>query len=279
MSKLRIVSRNAMARVATLVASTTSGALAASNLLTDIKSQVWRATGATATLTATWASGETIACAILAHCNLSPTATIRVQLYDATTLGNLLLDTNVLQPGALACPAPAIVLEGWTAAAASSAYAYGGGSYARIWFAATAGVKRMVVTITDTASLQGYIEAARLIAGPVWTSRYGASGASMTTMDAAEITYSGAGDQMAKAKPTRRRVPVDMSLLEADDRTALVNILRNSRAIPILMSVFPGNADLELERDHMVYGRRADDSDVAIQFAGAYATKIDVVEI
>lgn len=279
MSKLRIVSRNTLARAATLVASTTSGGLAASNLLTDLKSQVWRATGATATLTATWAAGETIACAILPHCNLSPTATIRVQLYDATTLGNLLLDTNILQPGALACPAPAVALEGWTPAAASSAYAHGGGAYARIWFAPTAGVRRMVITITDPANLQGYLEATRLIAGPYWQSQYGASGASMTTMDDAEITYSGAGDQMATAKPTRRRVPVDLALVEAADRTALVNILRNSRAIPILISVFPGNADLELERDHMVYGRRSDDSDMAIQYAGAYATKIDVIEV
>lgn len=273
MSNLRIVYDNAAKR-ATLTASSTAGALVSANLLTDKKSDVWRATGTTAVLTATWAAAETISCAALAFCNLSPTATIRVQLYDATTGGNLLLDVT-----GNACPAPAISLTGWTAAQAASAYAYGGGAMGRIWFAATSGVKRMVITITDTANLQGYIEAACLVVGKYWSPTSNASDAPLAFVDSSTDYRTGAGDLASDAGTVHSRLSIDFSLMPPADRSAMANILRQSRANPVFVSVYPESADLALERDNTVYGKRTEDSEIAIAFATAYGTTVPIESI
>lgn len=279
MANLRIISDNAADR-ATLTASTTSGLLAAANLQSDKKSSVWRATGKTSeTVTGTLAVGESMACVALPFCNLSPTATIRVQLYDAMSAGTLLLDTNTLQPGALACPAPAITLRGWTAAQAASAYAYGGGATARIWFALTSGVKRFVITIADTNNLQGYIEAARLVVGPYWEPSHNTSTLAATNIDTTTIDYADSGDALVQAGTIRAKLPIEFEYLPASDRTILANMLHNSRAYPVFLSIFPGDPDLSLERDNTIFGHRMSNSDVEVQAAVMYGTKIEVQSI
>lgn len=279
---LRLVWDNAIDRAATLVASTTAGAYAASNLLGDDKSTWWRSTVITATtLTATWAVGETIACAALPFFDGSPTATIRVQLYDATSGGTLLLDTNTLQPGALACPAAAIALRGWTPAQAASAYANGGGAYARIWFASTAGVKRMVVTLADPGNLLGYLEAAFLVAGPYWSPANSFEyGAAMLPIDSTVNYRTDAFTLKSDAGNTSRKVSINLPNMVPADRTVLANILRScGRRWPVLLSLFPQNADLELERDNMVYGKFADLSELTIASLNRYAVQIPVEEL
>lgn len=273
MSKMRIVHDNAASR-STLTASTTTGALAASNLLLDDKSSVWRATGTTATLTLTWANLEPVSCVALPFCNLSPTAAIRVRGYSDAAGATQVFDTGAQ----LACPAPAVRLRGWTAAQAASAYAYGGGTMARSWFAEML-VRRIVVDLVDPDNMQGYIEAACLVAGAYWEPVKNAADAPLTIMDTTEIYRTDAGGQGAAAGYLYRRLPVDLSLMPPADRSAFVDIVRNSRAYPILISIFPGSNDFALERDHMVYGRRTKDSDVAIQYARAYSTTIEIEEI
>jgi len=273
MANMRIVADNAAAR-ATLSASSSAGAFASANLQLDDKTSVWRAIGTAATLTLTWGASERVSAVALPFCNLSSTATIRVRGY-ADMAGNFqLFDTGTM----LACPAASMKLHGWTAAQAASAYAYGGGAYARSWFG-EASVMRLTIDIVDPANPQGYIEAACLVAGAYWSPAYNASDASMTVVDTTELYRTDAGGQGANAGYVYRRVPVSLSAMPATDRSACVDILRNSRSVPILLSVFPGVADLTLERDHMVYGRRSKDSDVAIQYATAYSTTIEVEEI
>lgn len=277
MPNLRIIADNVADR-ATMSAATTSGALVVANVQTNRKSDVYRATGTSATLTGTYTVAESASGVALLG-NFSPTATIRVQCYDAATAGTLLLDTNTLQPGALACPAAAIVLRGWTAAQSASAYAYGGGAFARIWFAPTSGIKRIVVTITDTSNAQGYVEVARLIAGTYWSPTYNASTVSDIDVDTVKQGRNDAGDLMSDAGTIHKRVPISFEYMPATDRTTLKNLLRGSRANPIFLTVFPGVSDLELERDHTVYGQRMTDSEIAVQMAITYGTKIEVESI
>ncbi|MGW8391127.1 phage head spike fiber domain-containing protein [Pseudoduganella sp. HUAS MS19] len=178
-----------------------------------------------------------------------------------------------------ACPAPAKKLRGWSAAQAASAYAFGGGAYARHWLPSALQGVGMAIDIADPGNLQGYIEAACLVAGPCWSPKYNASEATFSNVDTTELYRNAAGGQEAEAGYTYRKVPVSLELMPPSDRSAFVNIMRNSRAYPILLSVYPEVADLAIERDHMIYGRRAKDSDVAIQYAQAYSTNIDVEEI
>ena len=80
MSILRVLNVN-LADSSTVVASVTAGSLAASNLLTNIKSQVWRSTGTSATLTASWTVAKTFNCVILPFTNFTNAATMRVRGY------------------------------------------------------------------------------------------------------------------------------------------------------------------------------------------------------
>lgn len=273
MSKMRIVHDNAASR-STLTASTTAGALAASNLLLDDKSSVWRATGTTAALTLTWANLEPVSCVALPFCNLSPTATVRVRGYSDTAGTTQIVDTAAQ----LACPAPAVALRGWTAAQAASAYAYGGGTYARVWFGQVS-VRRLVIDIADASNLQGYIEAACLVVGPHWEPKYNASGASVAWVDSTEIYRTDAGTQGAAAGTTYRRLPVNLAYMTPADRVTFVNLCRNSRAYPVLVSLHHGTGDASLERDGLIYGRRTKDLEVAPQYAAAYSTSIEIEEI
>jgi hypothetical protein len=273
MALIRIIADNVLNR-AVLTASTTAGLLVAANLLTDVKSDVWRATGTSATLTATWASAETVSAVALPFCNFSPTATIRVRGYSDAAGTALLFDTGAL----LACPAPAVRLRGWTAAQAASAYAYGGGACARIWFESWL-VLRLVVDIVDTANMQGYLEAARGVVGAFWSPSRTISDAPFTLVDLSTHYRTDAGDMLTDAGTVHKKLPLNFGRLLSGDRTALVNILRSSRAHPIFVSVFPGVADLVLERDYTIYGKRTQDSEIAIQYAIAYSATVELEEI
>lgn len=177
-----------------------------------------------------------------------------------------------------ACPAPAIRPRGFTAAQAASAYAYGGGACARHWFSQVE-ASLLIVEVSDPNNLQGYIEAACLVAGPAWSPRYNASATSVCLLDRTELSRSAAGDQLADPGTISRKVPVDLRAMPEADRATFLALVRHSRAFPILLSVFPGHADLALERDFTVYGRRTKDSDIAYQFAGAYSTTLEIEEI
>jgi len=179
----------------------------------------------------------------------------------------------------LACPAPAVRLRGFTPVQAASAYAYGGGAYARHWLPVEVAARALMVDIQDPDNLQGYIEAGCMVAGPFWSPTYNASAASVTMVDRTEISRSAAGGQLADPGTMSRKVPIDLRAMPPADRAKFLNLVRNSRAHPILLSVFAMHADVELERDFMVYGRRTKDSDLAYQFMNAYATTLEVEEI
>jgi len=275
MPNFRVISNNAADRT-TLTASTVAGALVAANLLTDRKSATWRSVGTTATLTGTTTVTESAAGVHLPFCNLSPTATIRVRLYSDTAGTALVLDTGVV----LACPAAAISLRGWTATAAASAYSYGGGAHARIWFAAT-NWKRFVIDISDASNLQGYIEAARVVVGPYWSPIYNAAmGASIRQVDSSRHFRTDAGELLTDAGSKYLSMQLDLNNMAAVDRKAFIDILRGcGMAYPILISLFPGDSDLELERDHTIYGKLTDLSAMKITQYNAYSSSLEVEEI
>jgi hypothetical protein len=275
MPNLRIVSDNALERAATLTASSTAGTLVAVNLVNWKKSSIHRATATSVAYTATWAAAEPISCVALPFCNLSPTATIRVRAYAANGT-TVLYDSGAA--GVLACPWPALRPHGFTAAQAASAYAYGGGTYARHWFAQV-GAFKLVVDIVDTNNLQGYVEVACMVVGTYWSPKYNASAAPVTLLDSSENFETAGGDTVGEPGFIRREISVDLSYFEADDRTTLMNMARNSSVYPLLLSAFPLDADSSRERDYMIYATRSKSTAIAMRAAAAYTTSITFREV
>ena len=276
MPNLRIVSDNALERATTFTASSTAGALVASNLLGWKKSAVHRAAGATPTsltYTATWTAGEPISCVALPFCNLSPSATIRVRAY-ASNLTTVLYDSGTV----LACPWPAARPRGFTAAQAASAYAYGGGTYARHWFNPVVAF-RVIVDIVDAANLQGYIEAACMVVGPHWSPKYNVAAASVTVIDGSENFQTGGGDTCGETGFILDEISIDLSYFEEADRSILMNMARSSSVYPLLLSVFPNDPDPARERDYMIYATRAKSSAIGMKYAAGYTTSITFKEV
>lgn len=421
MPNLRIIYDNAVDRAASLTATNTSASYPLANLQTDVKSDVWRATGTSTAVAATWASPEPIQAIAWPICNWSPAATQRVRVTTELSAANLLtapsdftnaawtktsatLSAGVAGPdgansattltatganaeirqtrtvtagaysssifirrrtgsGAIsvrnaanttwvpltltaawsravndggttgtsaylaiqiaisgdavdisfgqleagaatsyypgvrpigyidawqsyaydvtqaACPAPALRPRGWTAAQAAGAYAYGGGACARHWMPAELQATGVALTVSDPSNLQGYLESTKLIIGPYWSPTYNAADASLAFADSTALYRTDAGGQGADAGYIYKRVSIDMSMMPAADRAVCAKFLRNSRAYPIFLSLFPEDADLGLERDNSVYGRRTQDSDLTIENSIYYGTKIAVEEI
>jgi hypothetical protein len=186
---------------------------------------------------------------------------------------------NYNSGGVLLCPAPSIKLRGFTAAQALGAYAYGGGACARIWIPEIAATGIRVYLDNPTGNPQGYLEIARAIIGPYWSPSRTIAGAPWSMVDTSTHYRTDAGNLLTDAGTIHKKIPIDFGRFLPSDRAVLAGILRNSRAYPIFVSIFPGVADLALERDYSIYGKRSQDSEIAIQYAIAYSTTVELEEI
>ena len=180
-----------------------------------------------------------------------------------------------------ACPAAAAAVDGFTPLQAASAYGNGGGAYARHWLPAPVPALGLAIDIKDPANLQGYVEAGRLVAGDYWSPANNPDyGASVTIMDASTHARSDAGDLWTDFGTRARKMPLQLSALPAADRTALLGIVRrNGMSGAMLASLFPESADLELERDHTIFGRLSSVSAMSIPYFDLYSMPLEIEEL
>jgi hypothetical protein len=275
MANLRIVYDNAALR-STLTASTTAGSLAASNLMSDIKSEVWRSTSTSATLTLTWTSAEYVSCVALPFCNLTTAATIRVRGYTNTGDATPAIDTGAQS----ASPTTLGQINWGQQFLGVNSYAYGGGTYAVIWFASTA-VKKLVIDLVDTSNTQGYVEAAKLITGAYWTPANNADyGVELTVADSSTHERSDAGDLRTDRGTLHKVLNLDLTMLTSVDRNALWSIYRgNGLSRPIFLSLTPLSDDVVEEQIYQVYGKLSKQGSIRYQFINQFSSTIEIEEI
>lgn len=276
MPNLRIVADMASDR-ATLVASSTAGSFVVSNLLTDKKSRVWRATGPSATLTLAWDLPEYLSCVAAPYVDWSSATTWRIRGWSDAAGSIQVLDTGAV----LACPAAAVALRGFTAAQSASAYSFGGGTCARTWFARVA-VRKLTIEINDPANLLGYLEmAGRLVVGDYWSPAVNAEyGAGVLVVDNSTEFENGAGDTSIDAGTFKRELSLSMGAMPPADRTAMMGVIRRCRKVyPLFISLFPEASDLEAERDHSIYGRFKDFSESSLAYYDRYSVPFGIREI
>ena len=264
MANLRIVYKN-LADSATIAG---TGSLPVGNLKTDIKSQVWRSATTSGTVTATWATSRNINCVILPFTNFSSAATMRV-------LGLNSAEGTVFDTGSQVCCGYALRNEN----PGVNNFGYAGGVYASLFF--TGGlVKSIAITVTDTTNPTGYVEASRLVAGTYWEPTINADyGASIGWQDASVHTRNDAGDLLTDIKPRSKTLTLNFSNASTTDREELMGIMRNGIGSPLYISVFPGDADKNLEQDYQIYGKLSQQSQIAIARYAAYSTAVTIEEI
>lgn len=252
---LRIATNNAAQRLATLTGDTNT-AYPPSNMLVDCKSLVCRSSPGNHgnVFVATWTTPELVGVVALPFCNLTPTAAWRVRVWSDTAGTNLVYDTTAAL--VTCCPAPAVVLPGFTALQASTAYAYGGGACARHWFTPVM-CGKLQLDIIDPNNPAIQVETSRLFVANWWSPTYNADiGAQLTFASASSQVRSDGGDLLTNIGPRFRKLSLNLSNLPASDRAALADILRaTGLSTPLFVSVFPGDADTALERDYTIYGK------------------------
>jgi len=189
-NNLRIIYKN-VADTATITCNLTpilSTSLA--NLQVDTKALVCRTTGSTVTFTFTLPSASIVGGIVFPFCNLSSTATATVRV-KATT-GASFVTVATAMP---VCPYQALGQWDWGALPlGSNGYAYGRGTYARIWITQQS-VQVIEVAITDPSPTTSYLEFSRAVIGMYWSPTYNTSfGIGTTTKDLSNHERSEAGD-------------------------------------------------------------------------------------
>lgn len=268
MANLRVVYNNVADRASSLAASTTSGSLAASNLLTDYKTEVWRSTGTTATLTLTWAASVPVSMVALAFTNLSSVATMRVQCYTNSGDSSPALDTL----DTLCCP----VNLGFTAP-----LGFGGGVYADNWFPQTS-VQKIVVTVIDAGSTSGYIQAARLVTGTYWSPDRNAETESvkLTMQEDTKNTRSEAGTLWTDRAPMYKKLQFDLSYMTQADRNAIWRIIAgNGMSGSLYVSMMPDSTDVWEEQIYSIYGRLSSSTSLTYRYLHLHATQLQLEEV
>lgn len=275
---LRVVYNNSADR-ATLTASQTSGSLVVTNLQTDFKSEVWRSTSTSATITMTWAVGEIIGMVALAFCSLSSAATFRVKCYNLSTDVTPAYDSGAV----LCCPASKFDAFYWgTEPLGANAYSYGGGTYAVVWFPPNA-YQKIELLIADSNPL-GYIEASRLIAGTYWSPLYGAEmGATVGVTDTSKQERTDAGDLRTDRGTVHKTLNFDMNFLNQQDRNSLYNILvGNGMFRPVYVSLLPqqtSDEDQIGEQVFQIYGKLVRGSSIKYAMVNQFATTLQLEEL
>lgn len=270
MSNIRIIYDNAADRAVTSTSATMSN-LPGTNMFTDIKGQVCRSTGTALTITQTWTNAETLNGIILAFTNLSATAIMNVKAYTNAA------DTAPIYDVSNNCAQGSV-----SSLSGVNSFAYGAGVYARQWLTSTVVAKKIVITITDTNNLAGYIEIGRLVVGNAFIPSFGVEqdNTSFTMVDSSEHTRTESGDMFVTVKPRYRKQQLSMPSLNKVDQSKMWKILFNNGMVkPLFISLHPNNTDAELEQIHMLYGRLVTSPGMGTPYWNYKSATLDIEEI
>lgn len=240
MANLRLIFDNAADR-STLTASSTSGTLAAANMLKNERSAIWRSTATTATLTAIWTTAEPVDSVALGWTNLTALATVTVKLYanadDATPISTTVVNPDSALPlGEFVWGVDPLVMGGAQAARVAS--------QAQVWVATGVACKKVEIVIADPLNPLGYVEASRLAIGMrremALNPRYGAK---LSLIDRSKVSRAESGDVRAEAQGIYRTLDLDFEYLESGDATLLMRLAAYGKSQAVFISLFPDTAD------------------------------------
>jgi len=284
MSNIRMVWDNAIDR-ATLVASSESGSLVATNLLSNLKAKVWRATNVNAGVVCTWPKPEPISCVVAAFNNLTAEATMRAFGYTFETDLTPAFDT-----GAVPCAAPpglgqflwgSPLGENFYQRGGASLFAYGYGGYGVVWVPGSHAVRKLEVHFYDLNNPDTYVEVGRLIAGPVWSPTYNFNfGHSVTYVDSSKSRRTESGDLRGERGPKWRRIEFELANMNAEDRASMLRMIRyNGMTEPLFVSLFPEDNDTLLEQSYQMWGKFTDSPPLSQSNYDQYVARVAMEEV
>lgn len=266
----RIVFENAADKAH--LAGASRGEAVVGHLLSDRRSEVWRADGP-ATLTLTWAEPQSVDTVVLARANLSIAAEITVSGW----LG------GVATLGWIGGGVPATLGNWWgkTTLSGYSARA-GNAGYAQVTIPQIARVDRLDITIADSAN--AIIEAARLIVGVAWqpqkSPQWGMEIKFVGDSSGQQSWQSDAGDQLPPpVRHIRRSLALTLPLAGDDDRDAASYLAAQAASGKMLyINAAPDARNHNLTRDLTIYGYLPTDRGLKNMATGLWSTEFVITE-
>lgn len=271
-NNLRIIYKN-LADISTITCNLTPiGTTSLANLKVDTKALVCRTTGTSVTFTFTLPSAQIVGGIVFPFCNLTSTATATVK-FDTVTVANAVT----------VCPYQALGVWDWGAIPlGANGYAYGRGTYARVWIPAQPSVTVIEVTITDTSNTAGYLEFSRAVVGAFWSPTYNTSfGLGTSVKDLSNHERSEAGDLITNRGVRFSSMSFDLKYLNPSDRMQMTTILKGGGlANPLLISLFPDNSeDWAREQTYQIYGKLPQLGEIVHPMFEMYTTQIEIEEL
>lgn len=249
MSYLRLIHDNAADR-ATIVASSTTGALGVQYLKTDRKGEVHRSVGTSVAYDLTWLTPQTIGGVALPAVNLTNMGEIRATAFNGA---DLLGDTG------WTWAAPGLDTSDWDWEGELNGNAFPPGFLAKtaVWFREQLPVTRLVIELRDTYIQAGYIDCARIVAGRYWQPTFNAEkGAQNNVVESFVTARSDAGDEVVDRGTQHDTMQLNLSVLLPQERAFMQRLMRtNGSARRIFISAVEGSGDTQLKQDWLIYGR------------------------
>ena len=272
MSNIQILYDNVSNLCSSITASTTTGDLVASNMLTEYKGQNHRSTGTSVTYTLIWDDLVNISCVGLPATNLTNTATIVVSVFTTTSGGSALYTT----PVKLAAQGLNLNPNTWATDRDVNCFFYGGAAKTFVTFPVK-NVRRVVISIVDTGNPIGYIDCSRIVCGEYWQPTYNVQrGLSLEVSDTSDTSRSDSGDSITDTGILFDKISFDFSILPESDRTTLVKLMKRVGIHKnIFVNVLPNDASHYAEQDFMIYGKR-NNSSTQYQVYGFYNSSMEI---
>lgn len=277
--RLRILYNNVVDDCASISAFTeASASLAVENLLTEYKSEVWRANGkASESVTLTWDTVQTFNMAAFIWNNFSSAATMQFEVFTETT--DIVPAANfTLIP---CCSYNPLGTWSWGMTPLGvNAFSYGGNKYARIFFETVQGRKARV-TVRDPLNTSSYVEAGRLVLGTYWSPELNPSwGAGVDWDFGTKHRRTDAGDLRTELRPQHRTLKLQFDWIKTEeDRLRFWEILSgNGMARPVYINLFPEDEYPAKEQSHQVYGKLSNNSGMSHPQYGVFSMPLVIEE-
>lgn len=270
MNKLRLLTKN-IADTATISVPSTVSGMPASNLKTDIKGEVCRILGSTASITLEWPALETVGVVAIPISNLGPSSTIRLRAYLDAGGTTLLEDTGEK------FAAPGSILENWDFSQGLNVNAFtdGIGAFTSCYFSSQVACRKLVIDINNPDGT--FIDIPRLVVGGYQGVQYNADyGATIGTLDMTKNSRAASGDIKTDWGPKSNLLQFDLSWVSNADRERIRQMIARGVGSYIFMSLFPENPDPVLERDYCIYGKPVQPGSMSFSNYNLHSTNIQI---
>ena len=252
MSNVRFIFPN-VADDATLTCSPAAAStLPVTNLQTQTRGELWRSNSVISAqhIYGDLSGYQTVSAMALVRHNLTATATYRLRLYDQTAQsGTLLYDSGTVTLGG--------TLLGWGSFDwgvdpwGSASLADWPVPYLVAWFDPVLALS-FDLQLDDTASADGYLEAARLVLGGYVEPTYNMSyGLDMSWREQSKQTRTEGGTLRTDEREPYRRFSFALDHLSVSERATLMDRFRRAGLRnDLFLSCFPEDTDADRERDY-----------------------------